>query len=301
MIETSHLQTLVAVAKAHSFSKAAEDLSVTQSAISQNIKSLENKVGVKLLSRNGRSISLTDEGERLYSLARDFLNKIDHAVNDIQESKDEMSGKIRIGTLMGIGKSWLSSRVIDFTKAHPQVVFQTKYTNADELVDMFENNELDVIIIDDQHMPSGSVVKKHIFNEFLTLVYPDSKEFPINKNIDLATLVSYPVILFDDKDPLFTRWTKEKFGSTAKKLNKRLVINSHGTMIQAVHQGLGLAVLPTHVLKRSYYKDKVMTLGKDFEVFSNKFHFVCSKDELKMKRVQAFLDFLSKEKPLTVN
>ncbi|MFZ4714787.1 MAG: LysR family transcriptional regulator [Bacteriovoracaceae bacterium] len=299
MIETSHLQTLVAVARAKSFSKAAEDLSVTQSAISQNIKSLETKVGAQLFSRNGRTVNLTDEGEKLYTVARDFLNKMENVVSEIQEEKDSMTGKIRIGTLMGLGKSWLSQRIVEFTKLNPKVVFQTKYANSEELMDMFENHELDVIIVSEHHLPQGAE-KRHIFNEYLTLLFPDSKDFPIKADIDLATLASYPVILFDEKDPLFTRWCREKFGSVPKKLNKRLVINSHGTMIKAVAEGLGMAVLPTHVFKRSSSKDKVLNLGKKFEVFNNKFYFVCHKNQLDHERYAAFVDYLSKEKPLTL-
>jgi hypothetical protein len=69
---------------------------------------------------------------------------------------------------------------------------------------MFENHELDVIIVSEHHLPHGAE-KRHIFNEYLTLLFPDSKDFPITPDIDLATLVTYPVLLFDEKDPLFNR------------------------------------------------------------------------------------------------
>ncbi len=108
MIETSQLQTLVAVARAKSFSKAAEDLNVTQSAISQSIKNLENKIEVKLFKRSGKKVVLTPEGEKLFSLAAAFLTNLDDTLEEIQHDKDEMSGKVRIGTLIGVGKSWLA-------------------------------------------------------------------------------------------------------------------------------------------------------------------------------------------------
>lgn len=76
MIETSQLQTLVAVTKAKSFSKAAEDLHVTQSAISQSIKNLERKIDVKLFKRSGKKVVLTQEGEKLYGLAQNFLSQM---------------------------------------------------------------------------------------------------------------------------------------------------------------------------------------------------------------------------------
>ena len=92
-IETSQLQTLVAVSRAGSFSKAAEQLGVTQSAISQSIKNLEKKIDIKLFKRSGKTVVLTPEGEKLYSLATGFLDQMDETLEDIKESKDQMKEK----------------------------------------------------------------------------------------------------------------------------------------------------------------------------------------------------------------
>ena len=121
MLEISQLQTLVAVARTGSFSKAAEDLHVTQSAISQSIKNLEKKVKVRIFKRCGKKVVLTLEGEKLYVMSKKFLTRLEETIQEIQEDKNEMSGQIRIGTLMGIGKSWLGDRLMDFAKEYPEI------------------------------------------------------------------------------------------------------------------------------------------------------------------------------------
>ena len=115
MIETSQLQTLMAICTAGTFSKAAEKLNVTQSAISQSIKNLEKKLGVQLVKRNGKIIILTQEGERLARFARKYLSDLGDTVEEITSARDEMTGQVRIGTLTGIGKSWLAPELLDFT------------------------------------------------------------------------------------------------------------------------------------------------------------------------------------------
>ena len=87
MIETSQLQTLVAVTEAKSFSRAAESLHVTQSAISQSIKNLENKIGMKLFKRSGKRVVLTHEGEKLYQLAQSFLAQMEETLGEMSEDK----------------------------------------------------------------------------------------------------------------------------------------------------------------------------------------------------------------------
>ena len=85
LIEISQLQSLAFVARHGSFSKAADELGVTQSAISQSIKNLEQKVDVKLFFRSGKSIVLTSEGKKLVVLADDVIGEIGEVVEQIHD------------------------------------------------------------------------------------------------------------------------------------------------------------------------------------------------------------------------
>ena len=132
------------------------------------------------------------------------------------------------------------------------------------------------------------------------LVYPDTPEFNITENTTLEELASYPTILFQEEgDGLYLKWCREKYGQIPKKINRKYVINSHGNMLQAVQKGLGLAVVPLHVLKRSYYKDKVGSL-LDFKVSNGKFYVVYHKDAVELTRIRTTLERLTKaDNPLS--
>ncbi|TNF06197.1 MAG: LysR family transcriptional regulator, partial [Deltaproteobacteria bacterium] len=280
-------------AKAKSFSKAAEELHVTQSAISQSIKNLENKVGVKLFKRSGKKVVLTPEGEKLYGLGANFIMQLDDTLDEIQFDRDTMSGKVRIGTLTGIGKSWLAPICLEYAKEHSDLTISLNLGFGEDLVRDFENYRLDFLILPEDSLPSIGE-KILIGEERSVLVYPDSEEFKLNSDMTLDELTSYPTILFEEEgDHLYLKWCKEKYGKTPKRINSKYVINSHGNMLQAVQRGIGVAVVPKHVLRRSYYKDKVLTLDEGFQVSNGKFYLVYHKNSEQLLRIKKTLEVLT--------
>lgn len=75
-------------------------------------------------------------------------------------------------------------------------------------------------------------------------------------------------------------------------MNVRFTVNSHGHMLQAVHEGLGIAVVPNHVLNRSYFKDKISTLGGEFEVSLGKIYIVYQKESEDLVRIKKTIEHL---------
>lgn len=291
MLEISQLHTLVAVAKAKSFSKAAEELHVTQSAISQSVKNLETKVEVRLFKRSGKKVVLTPEGEKLYELASDFLSQIDNVVDEIRHDKNEMSGKVRVGALAGIGKSWLAPELLSVARDFPEINVQISMGFGENLAKEFEQFRLDFVILPEEDLPSIGE-RAYICEEKATLVFPKSKEFDIKDDITLERLSLMPTILFESGDHLYSQWCRYHFKEVPKKINSRYVINAHGTMLHAVSMGLGIAVIPTHVLKRSYYRNKVGTLDKKFEVPSMRFFLCYHKESENIARIKLILERL---------
>lgn len=302
-LEISQIQTLVAVAKTGSFSKAAEELHVTQSAISQSIKNLETKLNVRLFKRCGKKVMLTLEGEKLYVMSKKFLTRLEETIQEIQEDKNEMSGKIRLGTLMGIGKSWLGDQLMDFVESYPDITLNIHLAGPSQLVKEFEKFYLDCIIAPEGHIPSSGE-KIHYCDESITLVFP-KKGLGIEEHLfeslqsgkapeDISQLTHLPLIAFEHDDPLFLHWCRQIYGQRPSHVNRRLVVNSHGKMLQAVSRGLGIAVLPTHVLRRSYYRKEVATLTGAYEVFHNRFYFVYHKESRDLLRMNVLKENLFK-------
>jgi len=298
MIETSQLQTLVAVAQAKSFSKAAEDLNVTQSAISQSIKNLESKIEVSLFKRSGKKIMLTPEGEKLYGLASNFLSQMEETIEEIKHDKQSMAGRVRIGTLNGVGKSWLAPELLLLAKKHKELTVAMTFGFQEDLVSLFKNNRLDILVLPEESLPPIGE-KVFLSEEKASLVFPKNKDFAISKNISMEELSKYPTVLFEQGDPLFFNWCRARFGDIPKKVNVKYIVNGHGNMLQAVSQGLGVAVVPNHVLRRSFYREKVQTLGKDFEVSNGKFFILYHKESKELMRIEQTINHLiSHESPL---
>lgn len=292
MIETSQLQTLRAVTRAKSFSKAAEVLGVTQSAISQSIKNLESKLEIKIFKRSGKSVVLTTEGEKLYNLACEFLDIIETTLEEIKGDKDTMRGKVRIGTLTGIGKSWLAQEIVEYARENPNLQLSVRMGHQEDLLIDFDSNRLDILILPEDDLPIHGE-REFFLEEKSTLVFPKSmeKELAVNK-LTLTKLETIPVVLFEQDDLLFMKWCRSKFKAQPKKLNVRFSVNSHGHMLQAVNEGLGIAVVPNHVLNRSYFKDKILTLGNEYDVPSGKLYIAYHKESENLLRIKNTIDRL---------
>ncbi|MBT3983123.1 MAG: LysR family transcriptional regulator [Bacteriovoracaceae bacterium] len=285
MIETGQLQTLLAVARAGSFSRAAEGLHVTQSAISQSVKNLETRVGTKLFTRSGKQVVLTHEGEKLYELAEEFFLKLDDTLHEIDENTHGVRGRVRIGSLSGIGKSWLSSMLIDLLATYPDLKLGLTLGLPASLTQDFKNLKLDGLVVPKYAVPSVGE-KIYIGPEKTTLVYPKNGNFDVDENLTIEKLSSLPILLFEEDDYLLFLWCRLVFGSTPRKLHRRFVVNSHGNILQAVSKGLGVAVVPTHVLERSFYRDKVGVLSGKFEVHTDDFYFVYHKENDGLERMK---------------
>lgn len=289
MIESSQLQVLIALSHNENISKAAQELNVTQSAVSQALKNLENKVGFPVITRQGKSVTLTENGMRLAKVAKQYLKRIEETIEQIHLENHDIKGKLHVGSLYGLGKTWLSSRMLDFLSAYPELEVRLSMDFPETIIKKFEQHEIDCLIMPEYLVPAFAD-KLELHSEFTTLVF--SEKFNITKTTDLKEILSLPIIFYENNDPNFYRWCREKFGVVPRNIKPRLVVNSFGQMLQAVNEGLGVAVVPTHVLKRSHFKAKLKTVGKDFEVFSNKVAFAFHADEADSYKIKELYKFL---------
>ena len=291
MIETSQLQTLVAISEQGSYSMAAEKLGVTQSAISQSMKALEKKLSIKLLRKNGKKIVLTKEGQDLFKLSNKFLRDLDSTIQTISSSKNEMKGLVRVGTLSGIGKSWLAPELLDFSLKHDFFSVAVVLGFKDDLIRDFKNNNLDVLVLPEEALPN---VGERLFlaEEKSTFIFPKNRSFHVDREMSLDEISNLPTILFEQDDPLYYQWCRARFDKNPKLINTKYVVNSHGNMLQAVSKGLGVAVVPNHVLNRTHLRGDLEHFDENFEVSNGNFYLVYQKESLQLKRIKNTIEFL---------
>ena len=141
----NQLKYFVAVAESRSFTKAAEQYFLTQTAITQQIHKLEDTVGVPLIDRKTRPISLTPMGQVLYREARSILMRMDTAVRRTREAASGISGSLRIGYTKGYEHSELATKLRQFHLRYPNVLLSCHRCDTDLLTTGLIDGQYDVI------------------------------------------------------------------------------------------------------------------------------------------------------------
>jgi DNA-binding transcriptional LysR family regulator len=280
------LKIFHAVTQAGSFTKAAEVLNLSQSAISRQIQSLEYELKTTLYERHARGLSLTDNGEILYKTANEVISKIKEVESDLMDKKDKPSGKIVVTTVVGFGGIWLTPRIQEFMEKNPDI--EVELTVTDQELDL-STREADIAIWMRQPKQLNYIQKKLIDINYH--IYGSSKyleKFGVPrtvKDLDKHNLITYGR---GTPSPLSQKEWILKLGTKIKRKSVMKVNNIYALLL-AVDSGVGLAALPDY-----------MTIGKPGlvkvlgEINGPKYeaHFVYPQSLKNVARVQAFRDFI---------
>ena len=197
MLNPYELQVFLAAAEAESFSAAARRLHLTQSAVSQQVHSLEQQLQVELFHRDGPRISLTDNGRALMSMAREYVHLSAHIEENMAARRGMVTGQLTIGCTSTPGKYVLPWIVSSFCRDHSQVKIAVEVIKRADLVQKLEQHAIDFGIM------SGQVAHPDlIFDEFmqddLVLIVPAQHPFAHQEVVSPEQLKGQTVILREE-------------------------------------------------------------------------------------------------------
>lgn len=182
------------------FSKAANSLHVTQSAVSQAIKSLETQLGVELFFRQGRSIKLTFEGEILYKHIDKAYNFIKSAENSIHSIKSLDEGTIFIGASDTITRYFLISKIKSFHALYPKVKISINNRPSPRSVEILRNGEIDIAVINVNPKAHYEGLDVHPFTTIDNVfICSGLREDIYTRTHQLGDLADYPLICLEEK------------------------------------------------------------------------------------------------------
>ena len=153
------------VVRLGSFTAAAEEHFISQSAISQQIKALEDELGVTLLERKKRSFTLTSAGEYFYKKSLVLVADYDNIVRELQKVSGKNGELLRVGLLKGYSGKEFNSAVSKFTVKFPDVTVEVTHGNHDTLYALLRNGDIDIVLNDQRRAFSG-IVKKCAVGEY---------------------------------------------------------------------------------------------------------------------------------------
>lgn len=241
-INFRHLRAFVAVAEHLHFTKAAEEIYLTQPALSALIRQLEADLSVKLLQRNTRFVELTAIGREFYVTARKLLSDFTNAVDDIKNYEYLSKGQVTIAALPSLFTSMLPPILYHFRQQYPDIQLKVLDLSGDEIIAALRMKSVDFGISFAQKQKDIQV--QALFQDELRLICSRQSLFGKRKTVSWAELEHQPVIAIAD-------------GTTTRSLIDATII-SHGlsldimleprlmpTAIACVEAGLGATILPS--------------------------------------------------------
>ncbi len=197
-MELRQLQYFVKVARKEHVTQAAEELHVAQSAVSRQIHLLEERLGAKLFTHQGRNLQLTPAGKLFLGRAEEILVNLDKAIKEVQEFLDPEAGEIRFGFPNSLGINLVPKVVSKFHKDHPNVKFRFKQGMSSSLVEAVMKGEIDLALV--TPLPDGNchVTGDLLLTEELFAILPPDHMLADSKTIRLEQLKDESFVLFSE-------------------------------------------------------------------------------------------------------
>ena len=244
-VELRHLAALQAIAEEGSFGRAATRLGYTQSAVSQQIATLERIVGERLLERPGgpRPVSLTEAGRLLLRHADAIVARLEAAQADFAALSAGEAGSLRVGTYQSVGQRILPRLLRRFAREWPRVELRLTEKNIDqELVAMIEHGDLDLTFADFE-LWEGPFEWRHLFDDpYVLLVQADSPLAARRAAPTLREICELPLIGF--RQCRSTHVLESHFHTRGLEPDYVFRSDDNGTVQAMVGAGMGVAIVP---------------------------------------------------------
>ena len=229
-LDYRYLKAFMVTAVHLNFSKAAQELNIAQSAVSRQIKLLEESVGQQLIIRSSKKVFLAEKGQALI----DELNVFENRIQEVFFG--HMNKTIRVGILHGLLENWFNDIMVDFSRNNKHQL-SVEVNSLEMLKEKLHNGKYDLIF-----------TTENIQNELLSsLKLFEEKMVLISKNeINPKEASEYPWIVYSDQDHLFQLYKKRS--------HKTIVVNSITTILKLVSKGVGIAIVPDHTVEDTNLK-----------------------------------------------
>ena len=240
-MENFRLKVFRAVSRHLSFSRAAEELLLTQPAVTQQIKALEDAYGVPLFDRSGGRIRLTEGGAALLPYAERLKTLADEAFAAVAAVSGTLAGTLALGASQTIGQYLLPNLVAGFLRQHPRVQVRARSGNSDAVLDLLVTRNIELALIE------GPAVRRDVrvepfMEDQMVLVVPAGHEWA-GTDVALAALEHAPLLMreFGSGSRRVVELALSKAGISLKSLSIPMELDSTEGLLSAVEAGLGVA------------------------------------------------------------
>ena len=249
-MDISFLQAFVTVAEQGSFSRAAEQLHLSQPAVSKRIAALETRYQQRLFDRVGRDTRLTEAGAVLLPYARQCLSSVEDGRRALSRLTEAVSGTLSVGTSHHIGLHRLPPVLREFTQTYPEVDLDIHFMDSEVACQAVEHGQLEMAIVTLPDAPADNLVCEEIWPDPLAAVIAADHPVAGATPPTLETLLALPAVL-PDENTFTHRIVHQAMAERGLEPRIRLATNYLETLKMLVGIGLGWSVLPVSMVDSS--------------------------------------------------
>ncbi len=278
------LRTFCVAARYESFRTAGEELFITASAVSHQIKSLEEELGEQLFGRTSRELRLTETGKSLYKDVSPLIEQLDTVVADYK--KGAVSSSIRISVQPFFASEYFVPRLREFTAEHPEIDIQVG--TSDESAEKLPSDaDLSIRLF---RSPPPDMPSNLLFP--LQLVPAGSPKFKKTMAVKNKKIVSeFPIIVHETHPKAWVQWARAS-GIQLPENGKVIRLDSMIAVVRAAEQGIGAALVPVPLGNLWFEQGSIVRLFKKELVADVSYYLVCKEDRAENESIVGLRDWI---------
>jgi len=255
------LKVFEATARHGSFTRAAEELFLTQPTVSMQVKQLTKGIGLPLFEQVGKRLYLTEAGKELFGTCKEIFNQLDQLEMKVADLKGMKQGHLRLAVIT-TAKYFIPRLLGPFCQQYPGVDVSLTVTNHERVIDRLANNQDDLYVM--SQLPDHLEINTHPFlDNPLVVVAPQGHKLAKERNITIERLAQEPFIMREPGSGT-RRAIQNLLDQKNLVVKVRLELGSNEAIKQAIAGGLGLSVLSRHTLTPDKPGDSLSWMLKVF-------------------------------------
>ncbi|MFT4636116.1 MAG: DNA-binding transcriptional LysR family regulator [Chitinophagales bacterium] len=249
-MDISALQAFIAVARHESFSKASEQLFVTQPAISKRVASLEDELGTRLFNRIARKISLTEAGKQLLPKAQDLVHQAEDMQRYASNLTEDISGNLSVAIAHHIGLHRMPPMLKEFNLRHPKVTLDIRFEDSDQAYTAVEHGDIEFAVITLPKTLPDKLTKETVWLDELDIMVSKDHVLAGQAALTLAMLSECPCVL-TSPDTETHQVIRREFQAQGLSINVQMQTNNLEILKMLTVAGLGWSLLPKTMSDKS--------------------------------------------------
>jgi len=283
------LKVFEAVARHLSFSRAAEEMHLTQPAVSTQVGKLEEHAGIALFEQLGKKIHLTPAGVEMLHASRVIIQQFKEVEETMAQFKGVTGGRLNVAVISA-GDYFFPRLLVEFARRHSGVTLNFGVCNREELLEQLTDNLTDLAIMVRPPNDMDTVNEPFAPHPYVIVAAPDHP-LASRKRIPVSRLAREPFVVREKGSDTWASM-EDGFGTHLAELNLAMEIKSTETIKQAVMAGMGLTFLSAHTISRELQSGDLTTLDvQGFPLMLN-WYVVHRRNKRLTPVAQAFRDFL---------